>query len=98
MSMSTRVVGFRPPDEEWQRHKAVWDACQFAGVRVPDETNRFFMGTTPDPAGIEVELTRVSSRSGWVANEYKGDMEEGYEVMVAEIPEGVTRIRFVNSW
>lgn len=56
MGMSTHVVGFIPPDEKWQKMKAVWDACRAAGVEVPEDVCDFFEGGEPDPAGVEVML------------------------------------------
>ncbi len=88
MGMSTHVIGFRPPDEEWHRHKAVWDACKKAGVPVPDETDVFFDGD-PDERGIEVSLD---------ATKWEDEMREGVEIEVAKLPDSVTHIRFYNSW
>ena len=90
MSMSTRVTGFTPPDETWQKMKAAWDACQFAGVPVPDEVEEFFGGEVPDPAGVEVSLP-LRRWSG-------GEAGAGYELDVAAIPPQVATIRFYNSW
>jgi hypothetical protein len=89
MSMSTHVKGFTPPDEEWQKMKAVWDACTTAGVPVPDEVGRFFGWEAPDPAGLETEL---------LFRKWKSGMREGYELDVADIPAHVRTIRFWNSW
>lgn len=89
MSMSTRVVGFRPPDETWKRMKAIWDACDVAGVSIPDEVMEFFDDQVPDPSGVEVKIE---------AREWRGDMRDGYEVDVDQIPAGVKVIRFENSW
>ena len=89
MSMSTYVTGFKPPDEVWLGHKAVWDSCSAAGVDIPDATLEFFEHEPPDPKGVEVELP---------LREHSTDAESGYELDVASIPEGVTIIRFCNSW
>jgi len=89
MSMSTRVTGFAPPDEKWQGMHSVWNACQAAGVAVPDEVTGFFGGEPPDPAGVEIEIP---------AREYHGDMEDGYEIDVSDIPAQCTVIRFINEW
>lgn len=89
MSMSTYVKGFTPPDETWQKMKAVWDACASAGLAPPGEVEEFFGGEPPDPAGVETDLP---------AREWHGDGEAGYEVDVAAIPARCTVIRFVNSW
>jgi hypothetical protein len=44
MSMSMHVIGFVPPDGTWAQMKAIWDACQAAGVSLPDEVEDFFGG------------------------------------------------------
>lgn len=58
MSMSTSVVGFRPPDAKWKKMKAIYDACDEAGVSIPDEVDSFFNGEPPDDAGVRVKLER----------------------------------------
>lgn len=89
MGMSTHVVGFRPPDDDWKKMKAVYDACTAAGVDPPREVSEFFEDGPPDPAGVEVKL----SPREWVA-----DGRSGYEVDVDTLPPGVKVIRFYNSW
>lgn len=56
MSMSTNVVGFRPPDAKWEKMKAIYDACETAGVSIPDEVDEYFNGEPPDDAGVKVDL------------------------------------------
>ena len=91
MSMSTSVKGFRPPDEEWKKMKAIWDACKAAGnVEPPEPVQEFFNWHEPDPNGIDVHL-RVTK---WNNNE----CSEGLELKVEDIPKNVTVIRFYNSW
>ncbi len=90
MSMSTYVVGFTPPDDNWQKMKAVWDACQVAGIPAPVQVLDFFGGETPDPAGVETELP--------VREWHGGEMGQGYELDVSAIPVKVKIIRFWNSW
>lgn len=87
--MSTHVVGFRAPDEEWTKMKAIWDACEVAKVSVPEEVERYFGGESPDPSGVEIEIE---------AHEWSNEYAEGYEINVADIPKGLTSIRFYNSW
>lgn len=90
MSMSTHVTGFAPPDEQWQKMKAIWDACEAAGVPAPQQVVAFFGALPPDPAGVEVDLP---------AREWNGGEEgAGYEIDVADIPPQVKTIRFYNSW
>lgn len=89
MSMSTHVIGFAPPDEQWQKMKAIWDACEAAQIPVPDEVEDFFGGEAPDPAGVVVDLP---------LREWDGGDQQGYELDIAAIPPQVKIIRFYNSW
>lgn len=92
MSMSTRVVGFRPPDEKWNQMKVIWDACKAAGIRPPTDVETFFDGREPEPRGIEIRIPAEK----W--NDGPNGVSEGFEVEVAKIPDHVTHIRFINSW
>jgi hypothetical protein len=89
MSMSTYVRGIVPPDETWQKMKAVWETCEAAGIPVPGEVERFFGGEKPDPAGVVIKIE---------VRPYKADMEEGFEVDLAALPPHVKTIRFWNRW
>lgn len=90
MSMSTHVIGFRPPDEKWRKMKAVWDASEAAGIDPPEEVLDFFNHEPPDPQGVEVEIPVRECRPH--------DGASGYEVDVASLPKDVTVIRFWNAW
>lgn len=92
MSMSTHVIGFRPPDERWEAMKHIWDACKVAGVAPPEEVYDFFEGVEPDDRGVEVQL------KGSVAKPWRDEMAEGFEVDVRLLPPDVRFIRFYNSW
>lgn len=96
MSMSCHVVGFRPPDEEWKKHKAVWDACEAAGVDPPAATEDFFNSEPPDPAGVEIP-DDVLEECG-ALKRYRRDGASGYEVDVSKLPKGLAVLRFYNSW
>lgn len=93
MSMSTHIVGFRPADDKWRKMKAVYDACQDAGTQVPDSVIRFFDYAPPDEAGVEVDIEKTDAVTEW-----RGDMREGFEVDLTQLPEGITVIRFYNSY
>jgi len=93
MSMSTSVVGFRPPDEKWRKMKAVYDACNIAGVAPPEEVNDFFEWDTPDDDGVTVTLHNHAA-----VTEYHEEESNGLQVDLTKLPNGVTIIRFVNSW
>lgn len=55
-SASLHLVGFKPPDETWEKMRQVWNACIDAKVPVPRDVEKFFGGEHPDPAGVEVRL------------------------------------------
>jgi hypothetical protein len=89
--MSTRVIGFKPPDEEYASKVKAYRACVEAGVPVPKELERFFDYGEPDDAGMEVDISNSIRK-------WDGSNASGFEVEVATIPEGVKVIRFYNSW
>lgn len=89
--MSTYIKGFRPPDKKWREMKAAWEACEVAGISIPDPVFKFFEGERPDEAGVEVNITRA-------VKPLHGDSIEGFEVDITKLPEGVTKISFVNSY
>jgi len=93
MSMSTHVVGIRPPDEKWRSMKAVWDACQAANTSVPEEVREFFDYIEPDEMGITVDLS-----SAVCTEDYRTEYAEGYEIDLELLPDNITRIRIYNSW
>lgn len=94
MSMSTHVLGFRPPDEKFQQMKAVYDACQAAGVEVPDDVQNFFEYGPPDDAGVQLDLQRDSE----AVHEWRDESCEGYEVDLRKLPQGIHIIRFENCY
>lgn len=92
MSMSTHVVGFRKADEQWNKMKAAWLACEAAGASIPDAVYEFFGGEYPgDKPGCEVEIEDAVS-------EWDDEDCHGYEVDLTKLPKGVKIIRFYNSW
>lgn len=93
MSMSTHVVGFKPPDDKWKRMKEVYDACVKAKVKIPDEVLKFFEYEEPDSAGVQVRLQGTHC-----CVEFNRDSQQGIEIDVAKLPEGVKYIRFFNSF
>jgi hypothetical protein len=96
MSSSMNVIAFKPADEKWQRMKAVYDACEAAGVRAPDKVERYFGGDKPDPAGVEVSEQELLTAGA--VREWREEMREGYEVDVTELPPDVTIVRFFMSY
>ncbi len=96
MSMSTHVIAFKPADEKWHAMKAVWDACKKAKIPVPPEVEDYFDHTEPDPQGVRVDSDVLATYR--CVKEYRGEMEEGLEVDITNLPADVKIIRFVNSY
>ncbi len=93
MSMTTYVEGFRPPDEKWERMKAVYYACDAAKIPVPDAVVRFFEYGRPDPTGVRVDL----KASGAVSESEEGNRMR-WDVDIKKLPPDVTVVRFTNSY
>lgn len=95
MGMSTNVKGFVSPDDPtYKKHVKVLIACSEAGIEeMPKETSDYFGDSYPSIDLIEEKLEIKIP-----VKEYNGDMEDGYEIIVSEIPEGVHKIRFFNSY
>lgn len=95
MSMYTDVIAFRSDkDKTYQKHKKVLLACLRADIeKLPKETAEYFDCEYPDKELLQEALTVEIP-----LHDYSEDMEEGYEILVSEIPEGVYKIRFYNSY
>jgi hypothetical protein len=92
MSMSTHIVGFRPADQKWKEMKAIWDACNSAGVDLPKAVYDFFDGEHPaDKPGAEVDLKGA-------VKEWSADERDGYELDLSKLPPDVKFIRFYNAY
>jgi len=88
--MSTNVVGFIPPDDNWKKMKKIWDTCKEMNIEPPIEVLDFFDGSQPDDNGKEVGLP---------IDKWNDDMSRsGFELEIDKIPENVKIIRFYNSW
>lgn len=93
MSVSLFVYAVKPPDEAWKKHKAVWDACEAAGVDVPAETEDWFDGERPSPDGVRVWL---GTADGMVKHEAFETNERGARIDLAGLPDGTESI--VLEW
>lgn len=61
MSMSSRVVGIKKPDEKFAKMKAVYDACNSANVEIPDEVYDYFGDEEPNCNGVVVEIPKSAT-------------------------------------
>lgn len=93
MGMSTHVVGIRPADEKWLAMKRVWEACQAAGVPVPDKVRDFFGYQDPREDGVIVEIERTAA-----CKDYERFGAGGFEVDLTKLDPTIKVLRFYNSW
>ena len=95
MGMSTHVTGFvSPENENYKKHSKVLIACIEAGIsELPKETAEYFGSKYPEKYLLEEKL-EVKIPTSERSNEYSS----GFEIIVSEIPDGVHKIRFANSW
>jgi hypothetical protein len=93
MGMSTHVQGFKAPDDKWKEMKAVWDACEAAGISPPEAVSKYFEWDKPDDRGVEVKLEGTGYCTEW-----GDDYRSGFEIEMRKLPADVTHIRFYNSY
>ncbi len=93
MGMSSSVVLLRSKDDPtYQKFLAVLNTCKEAGINPPDEVDEYFGGDGIDndpenPLVIDFE-----------PREWSDEMQEGFEIDLDKIPNGVKTIRFYNSY
>lgn len=96
MSMITRVIGIRPPTDDYKKKVAAYLACDAVGVPTPQALLDYFEGVDPkriNPDGMQVDLYEHPA-----VTPYHGDSRSGLDVDLRGLPEGVTKLRFYNSW
>jgi len=94
MGMSTHIQGIVPPDDKWKKMKEAYDACNKAGIDIPEEIEAFFNYEIPDDKGVIIEVENHEAVQKCSPHE----MAEGYEVEIAKLPKNVKFIRFYNSY
>ena len=99
MGMDTYVKGMRSEDdEEYKKMKKVLLACNEAGVKLPEETAKYFGNNIPElnllEEALEIDIQNaeeelvddgVSTRQGIVVN-------------IDKLPSGVRKLMFINSY
>ncbi len=104
MGMSTSVVGIVPPDAEWKKNVAAFEACLAAGVEVPEELyERLGLDADPscepDPEGLVVCAEYGDDADLKAAcHEWSSDCSSGYEIDISKVPKRYKLIRVYNSW
>lgn len=92
MSVDTHIIGFKPPDKKWKEMKTVYDACEKAGIAIPEDVKEFFDYEKPDKKGVQVNI--FDAIEEW---ENDDGFASGYQVNLKKVPSDVKYIRFYYS-
>ena len=95
MSMSTSVIGIKPPDEKFKKMYAIYKACETAGVSTPPEVDEYFNDEPPDEAGVLIFMSGACEYEA--VKQWEDESGFGYEIDITRLPKDITKIRFVNS-
>lgn len=91
--MSTHISAFMPEtDEIYIKYKKVYDICEELGTSLPSEVEEYFDDEEPE-CKLQIDL-----KEGVHYVEYYKDSSVGFEVMLDELPKGITKIRFYNCY
>jgi hypothetical protein len=91
MSTSYYVQGIIPKDEKYNQMKAVWDACDKAGIVIPQEVNKYFELGDPIDKGHLIEIPKEAQEQG------NGEYDYHYDVDLTKIDKRIKILRFVIS-
>lgn len=96
--MSTHIEAFIPDtDKDYQKHKKVLLACLEADISLPKETEEYFGYSYPEEWMLDDKLSvKLVKDTHYVR--WGRDSSEGFEIDLAKLPKGVTKIRFYNSY
>jgi hypothetical protein len=90
MSVNISIIGYKPPDNNWKRMKAVYDACVMADVKIPQDVVKFFNGNPPSDLGVSVYMT---SEKREYCKDVSGGNGYGYEIDVEKMPKDIKIIK-----
>ena len=87
MGVSLYVEGYRKADEQWNKMKAIWNACHDAKISVPKEVDVFFDYHNPNKmTGKKIDISSAIV-------EYSGDCASGFEIDITRLPKDIRHIR-----
>lgn len=96
--MSTHIEAFIPDtDPMYQRYKAVAIACMENNVTLPEEVANYFNHRHAFPGMFDAKLS-VKLELDKDYTEWHDESNRGFEVDLTKLPQGVTKLRFYNSW
>lgn len=102
--MSTHIKAFTPENDPiYRKHKKVLLACIEAEVSLPTETAKYFNCEYKEVVGkgdeyLLEEKLEVELKLGEHYRKWQDIDSAGFEILVNDIPKGVTKLRFYNNW
>lgn len=92
--MDCYVNGIKPANEKFKQMKAIWDMCDKADIKVPEEVGDFFGWEEPSQYGVVVSQNEL----GDAIEELKEEYTDGYLVYLDRLPKDVKVLKFYNSY
>jgi len=94
MGRTTHIQAYISPDcPKYKKHASVLKACVEAEVSLPKETAEYFGYEEANLCFLDEKLELKIPKHEW-SDEYS----QGYEIFIKDLPEGVYKIRFSESW
>ena len=98
MGMSTHIAAYTPDtDVDFQKHKKILLMCLEAKVSLPKETALYFGEESPSEYLLDEKLS-IDLKEDVHYKEWSDESSQGYELDLTQLPKGVTKLRFFNSW
>lgn len=98
MGMSTHIKAFIPDtDPEYVKHKEILQVCNKHNVTLPKETSKYFDNLYPNEVLLDNKL-EIKLEPNVHFTRWREDSSEGFELDLTKLPNGITKLRFYNSW
>lgn len=89
MGRTVSVVGLREKDEKYNEYKRIWELCKKNDIAIPEKVGEYFDWCNDLEASLHVKIKCD-------VGHYPGKVH--YDVDINDLPEGIKKIRFVESW
>jgi hypothetical protein len=98
MGMCSYVKGVRDLDGKFKQMIDVKCACEAADIEYPQAVKNYFNECDPgcDVEDLRREMAEVDIDEACSEDFY--DATAAYVVDISKLPEGITKIKFINSW
>lgn len=97
MSISTFIIAYTSENnKDFQKHKKILEFCLENKVSLPKETAEYFENEIPDISLLDNKL-EIELEEDVHYQEYYDDKYGGYEIDLEKLPNGVSKIRFLQG-